>query len=448
MQTVTLMRAAPHFGTALLLALVVVLPPKYLTAYVVILSFAAAIWALVCRRALLLRPSVLAILVPLLLAAVFSLFGTLPITQQSDIQLEFLKYGVYAAAFLLGFLVLGHEERIKAFTVCVTALIAAFFVATAFASESKFSVNQSWFLYPPDQNNSTSILAPLSAVILTFRPRWLKVSLLLLLFLLFTFAESRLGVMIVVAVAIIDLILDWRSAVAVLAPALLVAGLLSLSPVGAQATVMAAISNFESAAAAAVPSSFSPRSPADPQQAGTGIQPAPGTQAHQNTQAILNIPAGQSTKPEVPKTRMIEFGTVSDNLRIKIYARALNIAAEVFPNPIGLGDAKVVTLLNTPSIDGRNTFQHAHNFFLQGYLAYGLLATASMVAAAIAIAVVAIRRRNWYSLGALVLVGAFGMIEALTSDVRVLTILMIFIGSSVGTSLRSGGTQLETSSQP
>lgn len=396
MQTITRGRLAPYIAPILVmvLAMAAVLPPKYLAPYIILLGGGAGIWALRRHPSLILRRPVLAILVPLALAGVFCLIGTLPVRQQSDIQLEFLKYGIYAGAFLLGLTALDQEWKTRTFIIAVIAMIIGLFIANALTPGISFSIDQSWLLYPPDQNNSSSIFAPFSAIILGFRPRWLKVTLLLILFAFFTFAESRLGVIVLFAVAAVDLLLDWKAAVFVLLVAVAVSGALSMSHTGAQTTVMRGISTIS------VPSETAPKQP-----------------------------------ERVSTNRIIEFGTNSDDARIKIYQRALDISARVFPNLLGLGDAKVTELMNTPPLDNVNVFQHAHNFLLQGYLAYGLIATLCLTVAAIGIVVLAVRYRNWYLVGAMALIGGYGMIEALISDLRVLTIVMMLAGSCVAVTL-------------
>ena len=131
----------------------------------------------------------------------------------------------------------------------------------------------------------------------------------------------------------------------------------------------------------------------------------------------------------------MEVGTESDLSRVRIYQRVIELSASVFPNLIGMGDSAVVERLNTPPIARHVTFQHAHNFLLQSYLAYGMIATLAFAAAALSRLALAIRYRNWSFLASLVLVIGFGMIEALTSDIRVLTIICLFLGSNIATLL-------------
>lgn len=390
-----------------LLALVVVLPPKYLAVSVILFGAGAAVWGMTFHRNLVTKPPALVIVALLALAAGFCLLGVFPISQRTDIQPEFLKYTVYAAAFLIGFIAIGRQEQRNAFVTATIATVIAFFVATILTAGETFHINQSWALYPPDQNNSVSILAPLSVAVLTFKPRWARIVLLVLLFLLFTFAESRLGVIIMFGVAFAQLLLDRRAGIAVLVVCMAIAAAFSLSGVGAQTTVMRAVSG----------------------------PPNPET-THSDSRA-------ESSEPRVSLNRVVEFGTFSDRTRIKIYRRAINVSARLFPNLVGMGDAAVVDMLNTPRIDRLNVFQHAHNFILQSYLAYGLLATLCIIGAAVAIVVISIRYRNWMLLSALILIGAIGMIEALISDVRVLTVLAIFIGSSIAECLRREGVEPE-----
>lgn len=416
MQMVTTRHIVPYVATIAPLALTVVLPPKYLAAYILVLGAIGFIWGMFYRRDMLFKPTILAITVPLALAGLFCLLGTLPITQQSDIQLEFLKYAIYAAAFLLGLLVLNNDWKRDAFILTVIAIVCMFFVVTALSSGQRFGINQSWPLYPPDQNNTSSILAPFAVFVLAFRPRWLKVAIFLLLFLFFIFAESRFGIILLFAIAFVDFVRDWRSGLTVLAIAGLISGLFSLSSVSVQTTVMRGIAAFTEPVS---------QVSANPQAS----QTTTGPQVQQNS-------AGSPAPAPAPQARistdpMVQFGTRSDNARLQIYERAIEIAARTFPNLIGMGDAKVTELLNTPPIDNYNTFQHAHNFFLQGYLAYGLLATVALVGASIGIFVVAVKQRDWYLTGAMVLIGAYGMIESLISDLRVLTVIMLLLGSSV-----------------
>lgn len=425
MRMVTTRHIVPYVATIAPLALAVVLPPKYLAAYLLVLGAAGFVWGMLYHRDILFRSPVLAIAVPLALAGFFCLLGTLPITRQSDIQLEFLKYAIYAAAFLLGLLVLGNDWKRRAFILTVIAIVCVFFVATALTSGQRFGIHQSWPLYPPDQNNTSSILAPFAVFVLAFRPRWLKVAVFLLLFLFFIFAESRFGIILLFAIAFVDLLRDWRSGLTVLVAAGLISGLFSLSSVSVQTTVMRSI------AAITTPAPQPPQVSAPPQASGA----APQTQQNQNNSAAPQDPA--QPPPRVSTSPMVQFGTQSDNARLQIYARAFEIAVHAFPNLIGMGDAKVTALLNTPPIDKYNTFQHAHNFFLQGYLAYGLLATVALVAASIGILVVGIKQRDWYLTGAMVSIGAYGLIESLISDLRVLTILMLLLGSSVAVALKT-----------
>lgn len=426
MQMVTTRHIVPYVATIAPLALTAVLPPKYLAVYILVLGAIGFIWGMFYRRDMLFKPTILAITVPLALAGLFCLLGTLPITQQSDIQLEFLKYAIYATAFLLGLLVLGDDWKRRAFILTVIAIVCVFFVATALTSGQRFGINQSWPLYPPDQNNTSSILAPFAVFVLTFRPRWLKVAVFLLLFLFFIFAESRFGIILLFAIAFVDLLRDWRSGLAVLVAAGLISGLFSLSSVSVQTTVMRSI------AAITTPAQLPPQVSAAPQ----AMQNSAASQTQQNQDSAAPQEPAQPP-PRVSTSPMVQFGTWSDNARLQVYARAFEIAARTFPNLIGMGDAKVTVLLNTPPIDNYNTFQHAHNFFLQGYLAYGLLATSALVAASIGVLVVGVRRRDWYLTGAMVLIGAYGMIESLISDLRVLTVVMLLLGSSVAVALQT-----------
>jgi|GEM_PF-5560708 O-Antigen ligase. len=426
MQMVTTRHIVPYVATIAPLALTVVLPPKYLAAYILVLGAIGFIWGMFYRRDMLFKPTILAITVPLALAGLFCLLGTLPITQQSDIQLEFLKYAIYAAAFLLGLLVLNNDWKRHAFILTVIVIVCMFFVVTALNSGQRFGINQSWPLYPPDQNNTSSILAPFAVFVLAFRPRWLKVAIFLLLFLFFIFAESRFGIILLFAIAFVDFVRDWRSGLTVLAIAGLISGLFSLSSVSVQTTVMRGIAAFT--APAQQPSSQVSVNPQVPQNSAAS-QASPNEAIRQES--------AQPTQARVSTSPMVQFGTWSDNARLQVYARAFEIAVRIFPNLIGLGDAEVTMLLNTPPIDSHNTFQHAHNFFLQGYLAYGLLATAALVTASIGILVVGVRQRDWYLTGAMLMIGAYGMIESLISDLRVLTIVMLLLGSSVAVTLQT-----------
>lgn len=433
MRTATTQRILPYVVVVVPLALSVVLPPKYLAAYLLVLGVIGGAWGLFYRRGLLLRPSTLAVMLPLALAGIFCLMGTLPIRQQSDIQLEFLKYAIYAAAFLLGLLALGNDWRRRAFILTVVAIIYVFFVASALTSGQRFAIDQSWYLYSPDQNNTSSILAPFAVFVLAFRPRWLKIAVFLLLLLFFMFAESRFGIILLFVIAAADLLLDWRSGLTVLILGGVIVGLFSLSNVSVQTTVMRAIASISAPAPQGSVEAVTPQqepSPAVPATAQVGAPTVgvdPATPAAQSSAQPL--PERVSTEP------IIQFGTLSDNARLQIYARALEISAKSFPNLIGMGDAQVITLLNTPPIDSRNTFQHVHNFFLQGYLAYGLLATLALVAAAIGMFALAIQRRDWHLASALILIGAYGMIESLISDLRVLAVIMLLLGSSVATTI-------------
>lgn len=384
-----------HSGIAVLLAGAVVLPPMYLAMYIFVIGMCAFTWKVFFQRNTQILASAFTIVISLALAAFFCLLGAFPITNYSDFHSEFLKYSVYAVAFIVGLLLLDQREKNSAFITSVIIFIYAFYILAAFTSGLNFSIDQSWHLYPPDQNNSSSILAPFSAVILSFRPRWLKVVLLSLLFIFFTFVESRFGVLVIFIVSFFTLVLDWRSGIVVIAIIALITGLLSLSNVGASTTIMRVINEVKYSSTEVPPDS-----------------------------------------KRISRNRIVEFGSYSDNTRLKIYDRALHVSKQTFPNLIGMGDREVVVRLNTPRIDDFNMFQHAHNFFLQSYLSYGLLATLCMIFAAANILVYTIRTKSWYILGAIVIISAYGMIEALISDLRVLTIMMMFFGSATSIMLK------------
>lgn len=393
-------RAADAFAAAL--ALSVVLPPKYLTIYIILLAGLSAIWGLMRRRTLILSRPALPILLLLFAAAIFSLAGTLPVTKQSDIQLEFLKYSIYAGAFGIGLIVANTPRRSQLFVLSTIMVLLGFFLATYLLTPpgTPFHINQSWPLYPPDQNNSSSILVPMAAIVLTVQTRWLRIALLTAIFLFVSAVESRLGIILMYGVVAAHFVVDWRGGVIL---ALIVLGF-----------------------------SFAPQLPV------LQSPPIPGSFQTEKSGQLpsAQLPgASKGFSPALPSAE-VEFGTSSDYARIAIYKRALAISADVFPNLLGMGDKEVIKRLNTPRIDNKNIYQHAHNFFLQSYLAYGLLATLSFIAAAAGILWVAVSRRNWYLFGALVLLGIFGMIESLVSDVRVLAVLMLGAGSFIAVTIQ------------
>ena len=390
-------RRATAYAPGVLLGFAVVLPPKYLAAVMVLVGAGAVVYLATGARQRILNTNDAIVAGLLVASSLFCALGMLPITQKTDIQFEFLKYGVYAASFLAGLAFLSRRESLNGLLIAVLSLVLVFFVMSAAASTGKFHVFQSWLLYPPDQNNSSSILAPLAVSIVFMKRPAVRFALLLLLFVFFVFVESRFGIIVIAAVVLTNVFADRRWGIALVVACLLIGGGLSLSKDGAQLVMVREVHS---------------------------LSEAPSSSA--------SLPAARLTKPQDDHApvfnSIVQFGKYSDNLRIKIYERALEIAAGVFPNLIGLGDARVIALLNSPPLDPRQTFQHTHNVVLQSYLAYGLLATICLVAAFVALAVVAIRRRNWRLLGMLAILGSFGMIEALISDIRVLAILLMAIG--------------------
>lgn len=387
---------------AFLLALMVLLPPKFLAAYATTAGILAVIYFLRFHSPRVIRPEMWAALGLLAGAAIFCALGTLPVFSKSDIQLEFAKYGVYAASFVAGLVFLRTKEQTRHYATCLVLLIGASLALVAMGSDQRLVVDQSWPLYPPDQNNSTSILLPVAFLGLFFPGAKHRSLLLFFVFFLVLLVESRVGVILMSVLLVSNALIRrdrWAFASLILAGGLWLA--LDLSPRAPQAALIEAVQTV----------SAGPASLAEKVGVPVPIAPPPPE---------TDMPAPQN---------VLGFGLVSDSFRLTIYSRALEIAGQTFPNLLGMGDAQVTELMNTPPIYRNTTFMHAHNFLLQSYLAYGLLATLCMLGLFFVLFAVAIRRRNWALTGVLVMIAGLGMIEALTSDIRVLTVLFALIGS-------------------
>jgi hypothetical protein len=389
---------------AAIMAVAVVLPPSQLAVYTVAIGAIAFAIGISRYRAEILDPWFLAIFGCLVAGATFCLMGTLPVHQKSDIQLEFLKFGVYAAGFLSGFVALRTEQLGRRFAGLVIALIIIMFVVIAVKGGAQLRVDQGWPFYPPDQNNSVIIMITLTAGIAAITPIRSRMFLLFLLAVFVAFFESRVGLVVVVAMIILQFRTSPKITVMVLIAALAVWGYMSYGALNPQTKLIFATQSVVAKVADALPGS--------------------------NT----SEPAGAFATPlaALPLNRpLLEIGTNSDASRIAIYRRALEISANAFPNLTGMGDAAVVKRLNDPPLTRGVVFQHAHNFLLQSYLAYGLIATLFLVAAVVLMTILAIRRHAWNLLASLVMMGGFGLMEALTSDIRVLTVISIFLGGRV-----------------
>ena len=461
--------AAPALLGVLLtvaIAVTVVLPPKYMSIYMVAGGAAAAAAALLRDRRVLRNRWFLAIFGFYLAAAAFCFMGTLPIHRKSDIDLEFLKYGVYTAGFLVGFVVLRDRRKNRRFAGTVMALVFVLFAILAVTGGPQFRVDQSWPIYPPDQNNSATMILVLAVGTVAAASVYGRMAMLFALAVFVAFVESRAGLIIVGLMLLLQFRLAPKpAAIIVLLASAGIWTYMSYGPINPQTKLILAAQSAVGAFAGFI----NPHQPVAPEAAKPQLPPAsqplpeagsePGSAVPEAAKPQLP-PASQppleagsepgSAVPAVAKPQLLpanrpllEVGSASDSARIGIYKRALALSAEVFPNLIGLGDAGVVERLNSPPIARNVVFQHAHNFLLQSYLAYGLLATISLVMAVIGMAALAIRRRAWSLLASLILIAALGMLESLTSDIRVLTILSIFLGGNVAVVL-AGPREIET----
>jgi hypothetical protein len=402
------------------MALAVTLPPRYLAMYVIAGGGIAAIFAVLRHGYLLADRWFVTIFGCFVLAALFCLLGTLPVTQLSDIDLEFLKYAVYAAGFLVGLLALRSEQLMRRFVGLVVTLIVLLFVIFAVRGGPLLRVDQSWPIYPPDQNNSVAVMIVLAAGVIGTTPVRSRMFLLFVLAVFMAFFESRIGLIVVFAMILLQLRVALRLTLLVLAAAIGVWAYMSYGPLNPQTKLIFAAQNVVGQIAEAVPEPLRPEPAAEAAAPAARPDPLP-----------LNRP-------------LLELGTDSDISRLGIYRRALALAVESFPNLLGMGDAAVVAQLNDPPITRGVVFQHAHNFLLQSYLAYGLLATLALVCGVIAMLVLAISRRAWGLIASLLIVGGLGLIESLTSDIRVLTIISAFLGGQVGLLLRPSGQRTES----
>lgn len=401
------------------MALAAVLPPALLAVYVVLGGAMAAVIALVQFRSALFDPWFLAIFGCFVVAAVFCLMGTLPVSQKSDIQLEFLKYGVYAAGFLVGFVGLRTEQAGRRFVGIVLTLILILFVVFAVKGGAILRVDQSWPVYPPDQNNSVAIIVVLAAGVVSTTPIRSRMLLLFVMAVFVAFFESRIGLVIVVAMMVLQVRVAPKLTLVVLTASVGIWAYMSYGPLNPQTKLIFAAQDIVTKTASALP---------------------PSMQRHAET-----LPPSVTTPTAaLPANRpLLEIGTESDISRFGIYRRALEIAVEQFPNLLGMGDVAVIERLNDPPLARNVVFQHTHNFLLQGYLAYGLIATLSLVAALVIMVVLAVRRRAWGLLASLVMIAGLGMIEALSSDIRVLTIISIFLGGQVASLIGSPGFKVD-----
>lgn len=389
------------------LALSVILPPALLAMYVVLGGAVASVVGIVWFRNEILDPRFLTVFGCFTVAAVFCLMGTLPISQKSDIQLEFLKYGVYAAGFLAGFIILRTEQLIRRFVGLVLTLILVLFVVFAVRGGALLRVDQGWPIYPPDQNNSVAIMIVLAAGIVATTPIRSRMFLLLVLAVFVAFFESRIGLVIVAAMIVLQFRVAPRLALVVLTASVGIWAYMSYGPLNPQTKLIFAAQDIITKTANALPPAIQPN-------------------------ANVSPPAVATPTTDLPANRpLLEIGTESDVSRIGIYRRAWEMAVEQFPNLFGMGDAAVIERLNDPPLARGVVFQHVHNFLLQGYLAYGLIATLALSGAILIILVLAIRSAAWALVASLVLLAGLGMIEALTSDIRVLTVISIFLGGQV-----------------
>ncbi|QBY01074.1 hypothetical protein E2K80_10325 [Rhodophyticola sp. CCM32] len=370
------------------LASTLILPPKLLVAFIAVAGLPALYLGWLEFRNNGYDRIVLVVAGMFVAGAVFCLMGTFPIQQKSDIQFEFLKFAVYATAFMIGFVALREKESCSAFTIVVYCTAITFFVFAALASGPVFRISQAWMFYSPDQNNTASILIPLLPAVLALRLGSLRAILLVLGFLFCSMIESRVGVLVLCCIIIINIFLDWRYGIPVLLCVVLIWMGLSWSDTTPQDTLIRQIKNL----------------------------------AGMVTDGTFELDRN------LPRQDLLQIGTWSDRRRLEILAQALTAARQTFPNLIGMGDAAAVVAINTPPILDGTDFQHAHNFLLQGYLAYGSLATFCLFLAFVTLLVVSVKRKNWVLAGTLVIIGGFGMIEALISDVRVLTVLLLFVG--------------------
>ena len=435
--------AAPALLGVLLtvaIAVTVVLPPKYMSIYMVAGGAAAAAAALLRDRRVLRNRWFLAIFGFYLAAAAFCFMGTLPIHRKSDIDLEFLKYGVYTAGFLVGFVVLRDRRKNRRFAGTVMALVFVLFAILAVTGGPQFRVDQSWPIYPPDQNNSATMILVLAVGTVAAASVYGRMAMLFALAVFVAFVESRAGLIIVGLMLLLQFRLAPKpAAIIVLLASAGIWTYMSYGPINPQTKLILAAQSAVGAFAGFI----NPHQPVAPEAAKPQLPPASQPLPEAGSEPGSAVPA--VAKPQLlPANRpLLEVGSASDSARIGIYKRALALSAEVFPNLIGLGDAGVVERLNSPPIARNVVFQHAHNFLLQSYLAYGLLATISLVMAVIGMAALAIRRRAWSLLASLILIAALGMLESLTSDIRVLTILSIFLGGNVAVVL-AGPREIET----
>ena len=435
--------AAPALLGVLLtvaIAVTVVLPPKYMSIYMVAGGAAAAAAALLRDRRVLRNRWFLAIFGFYLAAAAFCFMGTLPIHRKSDIDLEFLKYGVYTAGFLVGFVVLRDRRKNRRFAGTVMALVFVLFAILAVTGGPQFRVDQSWPIYPPDQNNSATMILVLAVGTVAAASVYGRMAMLFALAVFVAFVESRAGLIIVGLMLLLQFRLAPKpAAIIVLLASAGIWTYMSYGPINPQTKLILAAQSAVGAFAGFI----NPHQPVAPEAAKPQLPPASQPPLEAGSEPGSAVPA--VAKPQLlPANRpLLEVGSASDSARIGIYKRALALSAEVFPNLIGLGDAGVVERLNSPPIARNVVFQHAHNFLLQSYLAYGLLATISLVMAVIGMAALAIRRRAWSLLASLILIAALGMLESLTSDIRVLTILSIFLGGNVAVVL-AGPREIET----
>ena len=131
-------RRATAYAPGVLLGFAVVLPPKYLVAVMVLVGAGAVVYLATGARQRILNTNNAIVAGLLVASSLFCALGMLPITQKTDIQFEFLKYGVYAASFLAGLAFLSRRESLNGLLIAVLSLVLVFFVMSAAASTGKF----------------------------------------------------------------------------------------------------------------------------------------------------------------------------------------------------------------------------------------------------------------------------------------------------------------------
>ena len=126
--------------------------------------------------------------------------------------------------------------------------------------------------------------------------------------------------------------------------------------------------------------------------------------------------------------RGFNLDTFSDQLRLQILQVSFNYGITRGANAFNFGEAAFTDFLNIYPVYRRLEIQHAHNILLQIWNAYGIVPLIAFCVFIIGLGIRAVRSSNLLLMVQLFVFFAFGMIEALITDVRAFGTLMFALG--------------------